>query len=187
MKRAAVLLSLIALMVLVPSSAYSQDALSGNWKLPVPWGGSWYWTTTTPNGAIPAVVTYHIDGSVTGADISMFGGTANNPYRYSPFHGTWERRGWGNHEFAGTSLYLRFDPTTNKLVGIARVRAQFAFVQDFDHIAGTMRLDVLPCPTPATCPDPLAKDAAWQPYNPEPLPNEFPFQATRIRVVPITD
>ncbi len=185
MKHIPMIVSVIALLLIVPCSTFSQESFAQQPEGAVLWGSSWYWRTITASGAIPALVNYQKDGSIIGADVSMFGGTAMNPYRYTPFHGIWERT--GSNEFAGTSLFLRFDPATNKLVGIARSRSQFSFTDDFDHIAGTMRLDVLPCPTPATCPDPLAKDANWQPYNPAPIPNEFTFQAVRIRRVPISE
>ncbi len=168
------------LLVASVQSASAQDAQGA-----VLWGSSWAWRTITGSGSLPALVTYHKDGEITGSDLAMFGGTTNNPYRYTPFSGTWERI--GPNEFAGTSLFLRFDPATNKLVGIARARSQFTFAGDFNHIAGVMRLDVLPCPTPATCPDPLANDANWQAYNQAPLPNEFAFVAARIAVVRATE
>ncbi len=178
------LVTAVTLAILVAAAPY-QKALAQQPSGAVLWGSSWHWRTITANGSLPAFITYQQDGSINGSDASMFGGTANNPYRYSSFAGVWERI--GPNEFAGTSLYLRFDPATNKLIGIARARSQFAFAQDFDHIAGTFRLDVLPCPSPATCPDPLADTADWQPYNGPPLPNEFSFEATRIKRVPIAE
>jgi hypothetical protein len=71
------------------------------------------------------------------------------------------------------------------LVGVARKRARFWFSGDFDHITGTMLLDVLPCPMPPTCPDPLsAADTDWQPFNPLGMPSEFSIHAARISTVP---
>jgi len=185
MKRTRLFLSVIAWLLIVPLGALGQHSFGHQMRLPILWGGSWYWTTNIPNGSLPALIVYQIDGSINGSDTAMFGGTPMNPFRYTPLHGVWHQT--GRHQFAGTSLFLRFDPATNKLVGIARARSQFAFTHDFDHIAGTMLLDVLPCPTPATCPDPLAKDANWQPYNLPPIPNEFTFQAVRINLVPISE
>ncbi len=187
MKRPISVIGLVSAItvVLIVAAAPHQNAYAQQPSGAVLWGGSWHWKTMTANGSLPAFITYQMDGSINGSDASMFGGTANNPYRYSSFAGVWERI--GPNEFAGTSLYLRFDPATNKLVGIARARSQFGFTNDFDHIAGTFRLDVLLCPTPATCPDPLADTANWEPYNAPPLPNEFTFEAARIKRVPITE
>jgi len=74
---------------------------------------------------------------------------------------------------------------TALVVGIARKLDVFSFADDFNHLAGTMRLDVLPCATPLTCPDPtLASEADWGPFNPPPAPSEFAIRASRISNVP---
>jgi len=146
--------------------------------------GTWYWETVMgPNLALPSVLVFHSDGTVVASGGIAFGGVPTNPYRYTPFQGLWERM--GPHEFRATLYSLRFDGASGLLVGVARKRTEFSFAGDFDRFVGTMRLDVLPCLTPATCPDPLsAPDTAWQPFNPPPAPAEASIHAARISVVP---
>jgi len=140
--------------------------------------GVWYWQTIMGSGlALPSVLVFHSDGTVVASGGIAFGGTPTNPYRYTPFQGVWERT--GPHEFRATFLSLRFDGTTGLLVGVARKRTQFWFTEDFDHFAGTMHLEVLPCTTPLTCLDPLAPDANWQDWA-----VGVPIKAVRVSCVP---
>ncbi len=78
------------------------------------WGqvwGTWVWTT---NNQIPALLTLHIDGTVSVSDGRMFGGLQpNSPTRLTPLHGVWERTGF--QSIGGTTLYLIFDATTGVL------------------------------------------------------------------------
>jgi hypothetical protein len=77
------------------------------------WGqfwGTWVWQTSYPSGnVIPALVTYHIDGTVTGSDGTIFGVSASATTRVTPMHGVWERTGW--QSLGGTSLYMIFNAT----------------------------------------------------------------------------
>ena len=128
--------------------------------------GTWIWSTYTPAGAaLPALVTFHDDGTVAGSDFRMFGGTASNlPRRTAPFHGVWERT--GPHTIGVTSLYLVYDALSTRLIGFGRARASLEFtLEDFDNFEGTMFVDFLPCGTPATCPDPQDRSAAWKAYD----------------------
>lgn len=122
--------------------------------------GTWAWSTHRPSGGtLPALVTYHKDGTISGSDGVMFGinfPPAFNPNLASGLHGVWERT--GPRSFRGMSLYLQFAPDGN-VIGWGRARSELQFVGDEDHIEGTMYLDSLPCPTPFTCPDPVA--SAW--------------------------
>jgi hypothetical protein len=152
--------------------------------------GTWAWQTSLPVSPglempLPALVTYHIDGTVSVADATMLGGlpAAANPFMYTPGQGVWEHT--GHHEFGGTSLYLRFDRSTGILLGILRSRAHIEFGADFDHIKGTMHLDFLSCSSPLTCPDPVsAPPEAWQSFGPV---SDFSFTATRLHVVPMPE
>ncbi len=146
--------------------------------------GSRYWKTVMgPGLAIPCVLVFHTDGTCVASGGISFGGVPTNPYRYTPFQGVWVRT--NSHKFTATLYSLRFDGASGLLVGVARKRVQFWFAGDSDHFAGTMSLDVLPCASPLTCPDPLtASDSAWQPFNPPPSPSEFSIHADRIGVVP---
>ncbi|OGD18119.1 MAG: hypothetical protein A2W03_14705 [Candidatus Aminicenantes bacterium RBG_16_63_16] len=152
--------------------------------------GVWHWQNVMPpamfgpNAVLPSLLTFHNDGTVMCSDSLAFGGLplAYSPYTYTPFYGVWERT--GPHEFIATWLSLRFFRTpgdlAGNLAGIVRARAQFTFADDFDHIAGTIHLDGLACPTPLTCPDPMAPDALWVPF----AMGELSFHAARISVVP---
>src|SRR5690348_4473356 len=77
--------------------------------------GTWVWSTYTPVGAaLPALVTFHQDGTVAGTDFSMFGGTASSlSRRTTPFHGVWERT--GPSTVGVTSLYLVYDALAGRL------------------------------------------------------------------------
>jgi hypothetical protein len=128
--------------------------------------GTWIWSTYTPAGAaLPALVTFHEDGTVAGSNFFMFGGTASNmPRRTTPFHGVWERT--GPQTVGVTSLYLVYDALAGRLIGFGRARSTLEFTPgDFDHFDGTMFVDFLSCPTPATCPDPQDRAAVWKPYD----------------------
>ena len=132
---------------------------------PQPWG-TWVWSTYTSTGAaLPALVTFHQDGTVAGSDFSMFGGTAGNQLRRTTlFHGMWERT--GPHTISVTDLYLVYDALSSRLIGFGRTRSALEFRPgDIDYFEGTMFVDFLSCPTPATCPDPQDSSAAWKPYD----------------------
>jgi len=152
--------------------------------------GTWAWQTSLPVAPgvempLPALVTYHIDHTITVADATMLGGlpASANPYRYTPGQGVWEST--GKKEFGGTSLYLRFDPSTGILLGILRSRANIELGENFDQIKGTMHLDFLSCSSPLTCADPVsAPPEEWQPYGPV---SDFSFTATRLHVVPMPE
>jgi len=152
--------------------------------------GVWYWQNLMPSPPLPpglilpSVLTFHNDGTVFCSDALAFGGISNNPNRYTPFYGVWERM--GPNEFRATWLTLRFDGLTGMLLGIGRSRAKFAFSSDFDNFEGTMHLDFLPCVggNPFMCPDPLlAQDSDWQPWSLT-SPSDYSFKAARISVVP---
>ena len=178
---AAALVVLVGVATFVPGNGRSVAAWEREGAL---LAGSWYWQTWLPVAPgqqvpLPALVTYQQDGTVTVADGLMFGGIPSNPFRYTPPHGVWERD--GRHGFRGTALFLRFDAATGTLVAIGRSRSHFDFGPDFNHINGTVDLDLLPCGTPVTCPDPVsAAPEQWLPFGPI---SQYSFTATRMHVV----
>jgi len=126
-----------------------------------PWG-TWAWSTHRPvvagGGTLPAIITYHRDGTLSGSDGIMYGidyPPAHNPKKESLLHGVWERT--GPLSFRGTSLWLLFAENGN-VIGWGRARSDLHFVGDPDHFEGTMYVDSLPCPTPFTCPDPITSE-----------------------------
>lgn len=95
----------------------------------------------------------------------MFGGTASNlPRRTTLFYGVWERT--GPQTIGVTNLYLVYDAVSNRLIGFGRTCSTLEFMpEESDHFDGTMFVDFLSCPPPATCPDPQDRSAAWKPYD----------------------
>ncbi|MBZ5617765.1 MAG: hypothetical protein LAQ69_03365 [Acidobacteriia bacterium] len=148
------------------------------------WGqvwGTWVWTI---NNQLPALVTLHIDGTVSVSDGRMFGGLQpNSTIRLTPLHGVWERTGF--QSIGGTSLYLLFDATTGVLLAWGRSRVSITFADDFDHFQGKMFVETLPCAAgpPVSCPDPLAAGAKWVPNANVPA-DGLPISATRLERVP---
>jgi hypothetical protein len=143
--------------------------------------GTWAWTTfVAPETGIPALVTYEADGTIVGSDSTMFGSfPALFPFKMTPFHGVWSRLGL--RRFGGTSLMLLFDASSSDLVGFGRSRSAIR-LDDRNHISGAMFLEMLPCPTPLSCPDPADPAGSWVPLgDPE---NGFPFEAVRLQRVP---
>jgi hypothetical protein len=140
--------------------------------------GVWYWQNVMADGVLPSLLTFHNDGTVTCSDALAFGGipATMNPFTLTPFYGVWERM--GPLEYTATWLSLAFSRGTGILSGIVRSRANFTFAADFDHIAGTMFVDLLVCPSFLTCPDPLEPTAVWAPWT------TLSFHAARISVVP---
>ena len=148
--------------------------------------GVWSWQCVLPvfgpDAVMPSLVTFNKDGTVLWSDGLFFGGLPTVyglSFTYTPYHGVWERT--GPHQFRLTAYALRFNRSDGVIAGIARVRTNFTFADDFDHIAGTNHVDTLACPTPLTCPDPLtAPESSWVPW---PI-NPISFHAARISVVP---
>ena len=135
--------------------------------------GTWYVTFDFGlNANIPAVATFHRDGTLVTSDGSDFGGP---PFlvQSTPLRGVWVRTGAGT--FEGAALYLNGDVVTGELVTITNARLLIQFGNGFDHIRGTVFLDTFQCPTPFTCPDPLTAD-------PDTSSPPIPFRGSRLRV-----
>ncbi len=188
---------ILVLAVTVLLSQQRQPAFSQDQEASVQWGkgavltGSWFWQIDlgffVTGATLPSLVIFHNDGTGSCSDSVAFGGVPWNAYRYIPFSGVWERT--GPREFKATFLTLRFDTTQgNMLVGIGRSRATFKFTPDFDHIAGTMHMDFLPCPAGPysflMCPNPLlAQESDWKQWSAT-MPSNFSFTGTRVSNVP---
>jgi hypothetical protein len=173
----------IAVTVLAVSASTIAAQPQQNRALLGRWGqvwGTWVWTT---NNRLPALLTLHIDGTVSVSDGTMFGGLQpNSTTRATPLHGVWERTGF--QSIGGTSLYLIFDATTGLLTAWGRARTSIAFADDFDHFQGKMFVETLPCVAgpPVSCPDPQAAGAKWM-ANPNMPSDGFPISATRLERV----
>jgi hypothetical protein len=152
------------------------------------WGqvwGTWVWRT---NNLLPALVTFHVDGTASVSDGTMFGGLMpNSTIRMTPLHGVWERTGW--QSIAGTSLYLIFDSTTGLITAWGRARTSIQIADNFNSFRGKMFIEALPCAAgtpdvpPVNCPNPLDPAAKWVP-QPNLPKDGFDISATRLAVVP---
>lgn len=184
---------ILVLAVTVLLSQQRQPAFAQDQEASVQWGkgavltGVWYWENLLgvfPGAVLPSILTFHNDGTCVCSDALAFGGIPGSMHRYIPFQGVWERT--GPHEFRATFLSMRFDATTGVLLGIGRSRANFHFTEDFDHFAGSMHMDFLPCPAVPfgflMCPNPLlAQKSDWQAWETGP---DFNFKAARVGNAP---
>ncbi len=154
-----------------PMKAADTQTLTGTWIV---------WAEPQFGVRVPALHTYHSDGTITSSDTFMFGGVPGATIRITPLHGVWERT--GPSAFAATSLVLVYDASSSLLIGFGRARATVSFPKnDPDHISGTASVEFLPCPSPVACPNPLAADAAWAPFPG--FPPNFQATAARLRLV----
>jgi hypothetical protein len=133
---------------------------------------------------LPALVTLHVDGTVSVADGTMFGGILpGSTRRMTPLHGVWVRTGW--QSIAGTSLYLIFDTTSGLISAWGRARTTLQFADDFNSFQGKMFAETLACApapvaaSPVSCPNPLDPAAKWVPQE----NGGFDVSGTRIAVV----
>ena len=144
------------------------------------WGqiwGTYVWQTQMGSGNhLPALITFHIDGTITGSDGSMFG-ALNPKIRTTPLHGVWERTGW--QSIGGTSLYLVLDASTGAVLKYGRARSSLQFDGDFNSFQGKFFIETLTCLTPFTCPDPLDPAASWE-ANPTMPADGFPVSGRRL-------
>jgi len=147
------------------------------------WGqvwGTYVWETQMGSGNhLPALITFHIDGTITGSDGSMFG-ALNPKIRTTPLHGVWERTGW--QSIGGSSLYLVFDSTTGAVLKYGRARSSLQFADDFNSFQGKIFIETLTCAAPLTCPDPSDPTAKWD-ANPTMPPDGFAVTGRRFERV----
>ena len=163
-----------ALFLISPSAVSAADTqtLAGTWVV---------WAEPSPGIRVPALHTYHSDGTITSSDVLSFGGLPGVSIRITPLHGVWERT--GHNAFATTNLILVYDASSSLLIGFGRARATASFTgNDANQISGTAYVEFLPCPSPFACPDPQAAGAAWVPFPG--IPPSLPVTATRLRLVP---
>jgi len=170
--------ALAAVLVSTAAAADSRVLAIGNWGQV--WG-TWIWYTQVgPGVAMPALITFHADGTITGVDSSS--AVPNTTANESPLQGVWERTGW--QSIGGTSLLFMTDPQTGVLVALGRSRSSLTFSGDFNQFQGTMYFETVGCPAgPPSCPDPLASSTKWMPMPGMP-PNGFPVNGTRLQRIP---
>ena len=156
-------------------NAADTQTLAGTWVV-------WVELTVSPGVQVqvPALHTYHSDGTITSSDVLSLGGLPGNPFRITPMHGVWERT--GPSVFATTSLFLVYDASSSLLIGFGRARTTLSFAKDDpDQASGTAKAEFLLCLSPFACPDPQAADAAWVSFPG--FPPSLPVTATRLRLV----
>lgn len=148
------------------------------------WGqvwGTYLWQTDQGSGNhLPALITFHIDGTITGSDGTMSGG-ANPNIRTTPLHGLWERTAW--QSIGGTSFWLVFNAANGAVTKYGRARSSLEFANDFNSFQGKMFIESLSCDTQLTCPDPLDPAAKWVP-NPTMPAGGFSVTGKRLERIP---
>jgi hypothetical protein len=146
--------------------------------------GTWIFSTVAgPGMTIPAVVTYHADGTITYSDATMFGGSAMAPYKFGTYNGVWQQI--RQNRFGTTAIGLMFDPGTNAVIGFARGRSALRYHGNTSTLVGKLYLETVACPTPFTCPDPTNPNLVWTPFGD---PNGFAIvlsRVTRVSVPPL--
>jgi hypothetical protein len=154
----------VALVLVATGVAATAEPQAVRQSLNSYWGqvwGTYVWQTQMGSGnLLPALITFHVDGTITGSDGSMFG-ALNPKIRTTPLHGVWERTGW--QSIGGTSLYVVFDATTGAVMKYGRARSSLQFAGDFNSFKGKIFIESLICATPLTCPNPLDPAAKWDP------------------------
>ncbi len=171
-RAALAVLAIAALFVISPPAAVAADAqtLAGTYVT---------WLQIAPGVRLPSLQTYHSDGTWICSESMMFGGVPGNTYRFTPCHGVWERTGPG--AFAITGMGMVFDGGSGLLIGFTRARATASFTSnEANQLSGAVRLELLLCPSPFACPDPLAADAQWLPAPA--YPPSMAVVSTRLRL-----
>lgn len=170
-------LGVVLMAATIPALAESRANRSGVFTH---WGqvwGTYVWQTQVGAGNhLPALITFHIDGTITGSDGSMFG-ALNAKIRTTPLHGVWERTGW--QSIGGTSLYVVFDAATGAPAKYGRARSSLQFAADFNTFEGKIFIESLTCASPLACPDPFDPAAKWDP-NPTMPPDGFAVTGQRL-------
>lgn len=162
MRRIILFTVVIALALTAAAAADEQQSLRPNalFRWGQPWG-TWVWRTYVgPGLTLPALITFHSDGTITGSDATMFGGVPGAETKTTPIHGVWERT--GRQSIGGTGLYLIFDSASGVLIAMGRSRSSLQFATGFESFQGKMFVETLACATgPLTCPNPLDPNAQW--------------------------
>ena len=134
-----------------------------------------------PGVSFNDLVILNMDGTAVGSVGVMFGGVPDNPHRFSPFQGVWDRT--GQRSVAGTVLWHTFDANTGVLVSYGRARISAEYSDYFNRYDGTSYIETLSCPTPLSCPDPLDPAATWTP-DPGMPTTGYPVSGKRVELVP---
>ena len=143
------------------------------------WGTYLHQMQVGPGMSMPVLITFHIDGTVTGASAVMFSGLPGAPARYSPVFGIWRRT--DSNSIATTGMFMAFDAATGVLTGFARSRARLDFSDGFNSYTGSEYLEVTPCASPLAC-NPLDPNAVWTPLAGMP-PTGFTSTGTRLELL----
>jgi len=130
---------------------------------------------TGPGTFVPGLATLNSDGTltaVTGSDEA--GPSSLFLVKNSAVHGSWFKT--GPRSVGANGLYLNFNPATNEVVSITKLRIAATFDKHFESATGTFFMSIFVCPTFVTCPDPLT----GAPTIPE-APTGQAFTLERIR------
>jgi hypothetical protein len=145
--------------------------------------GTWYFATGLgPGMAVPGLVSFHDDGTLSYVDGLIYSGLPQMgmPLKLTSYSGVW--RVTGLDKFGGTSIALMFDPSTGAMTGFMRARSALRFDRDTGQVVGRIYVETSMCASPVVCPDPTDASLAWTPFG-DPV-NGFPVTLSRMARVP---
>lgn len=122
--------------------------------------GTWYLTflveNTPPGFNLPAVITFHQDGTFSAVDGGDFGALPDLPFNQTAQQGVW--RWSGVREFVATGMILSFkrdEGMEGQLDNVSITRIDIEFGDDLDQFTAVVSQDFWFCPDTFSCPDPL--------------------------------
>lgn len=126
-------------------------------RLPV---GTWYITflieEAPPGFNLPALITFHRDGTFTAVDGGDFGALAELPFNQTTQQGVWQ---WsGGKEFVATGMILSFSrefEMEGQLDNVSKTRIDIEFGNDPDEFTAVVSQEFWFCPSTFFCPDPF--------------------------------
>lgn len=148
------------LMLAPPASA--PGASTPYPSLALPWGltGTWYIRFqidgTPPGFHLPAVITFHADGTYEAVDGGDFGAIPDLPYDQASQLGNWRWRGGNRYVAEGLILsFSREAGSEGQLVNILGSIIDIELDRRRDAFTATVTQKIWFCPDTFFCPDPL--------------------------------
>lgn len=175
-------LAVSLLLPVVANAGASQGVSRGTWIV-----GTWYLALDSqpfglpPGFPLSGMAIFNQDGSYEFEDGGDFGqATFLNTRNLTQF-GAWRVNGRG--QIKGTALSLEADLSTGEVLRWARVEVTLERTDDRNVVTGSINVSTLECanmlpvPTPLTCPDPIESAGDFVPAP----PNDVPLTLRRLR------
>lgn len=177
------LLCLIAVATAGTAAGAEPDQRSfGHWIV-----GTWYLALDTevfglpPGFPLSGLAQFNRDGTYRILDANDFGQATFLNSQHSQQFGAW--RGTRAGRMIGTALFLQADLATGEVLRWERTHLQLSRTDERDVVTGVVNVSVLECnnllplPSPLTCPDPIeaADDFVAMP------PTDIPVTLRRLR------